>query len=196
MRAGLRKPPSPTFGPAVNMMLTITHPQLQVSEIEDAAKYYSALKYTKRTRVVEATDIPRVTTNSFVYVFDESGAREPLGERIVEGADNFHRFEMRDPNVTFTAYVPVGSIARGAELVKAGGNPAIACETCHGEGLKGSIIGPPLAGRPVTYSFRQLAAFRNGTRDGVGAAFMKPVVANLSYRDMIDLSAYIGSLEP
>lgn len=196
MQSGARKVPDPSFGPGGNMMLTIQHKDLVKSDAYDAVKYYSGLKYVKHTKIIETTEIPKVTTNSFVYVFDKTGAREKLGERIVEGADDFERFEMRDPNVTFTAYVPVGSIARGAELTRGGGNPALTCETCHGPGLKGTAIGPPIAGRPLTPTFRQLYGFKTGTRNGPGAAFMKPVVAGLSYKDMIDLSAYVGSLEP
>lgn len=196
MVSGARNTPDPNFGPGVNMMLTIKHKDLARNDAYDAVKYYSELKYKKYTKIVETNEIPRIArTDSFVYVFDKSGAKEPLGERIVEGPDDFERFEMRDHRMTYTAYVPVGSIARGAALAKSS-NPAVACETCHGAGLKGTPIGPPIAGRPLTPNFRQMYAFKIGTRNGAGAAFMKPVVANLSNKDMIDLAAYVGSLEP
>jgi cytochrome c553 len=196
MQSHTRIAPNPRFGPAVNMISTITHPQLTKADIDAAAKYYSGLKYTKHTKIVETKEIPRVTTNSFVYVFDSSGAREPLGERIVEGPDDFVRFEMRDANVTFTAYVPVGSTARGAALAKGDGAARASCETCHGPGLKGSPIGPPIAGRPLTPTFRQLYAFKTGTRNGKGAVLMQPVVTGLAQKDMIDLATYVGSLDP
>lgn len=196
MRSGARQSPDPKFGPAVNMQKTINHKQLVVADAYDAVKYYSTLKYVKHTRIVESADVPHVTTNSFVYVFDPAGPREPLGERIIEGPDDFTRFEMRDPNMTFTAYVPLGAIARGAELAKGDGKTRAACETCHGPGLKGSSIGPPIAGRPVTPTFRQLFAFKDGTRHGSGALLMKPNVAQLPTRELIDLAAYVGSLEP
>jgi cytochrome c553 len=48
----------------------------------------------------------------------------------------------------------------------------------------------------VTPVFRQLYAIRIGTRNGPGAAVMKPIVASLSQNEMIDLAAYVGSLEP
>jgi cytochrome c553 len=197
MRSGTRNTPNPNFGPGVNMMLTIKHKELSKNDAYEAVKYYAGLKYRKYTKIVETSEIPRISRmDSFVYVFDNTGAREPLGERIVEGPDDFERFEMRDHRATYTAYVPVGSIARGAALAKAGGNPALACETCHGAGLTGTAIGPPIAGRPLTSNFRQLYAFKTGTRNGPGAAFMKPVVANLSNKDMMYLAAYVGSLEP
>jgi cytochrome c553 len=196
MRSGKRKLVESTFGPGTNMMLTINHKQLSKQDTDEAAKYYASLKYKKFTKIIETTEIPRVTTNSFVYVFDKSGAREPLGERIVEGPDDFEAFEHRDPNSTFTAYVPVGSISRGAQLVKGNGSTRLPCESCHGVGLKGGPLGPPVAGRPVTAIFRQFYAFQNGTRNGATAILMKPIVDGLSYSQMIDIAAYVGSLEP
>jgi len=185
----------PRFGPGANMMLTIK--QVSKQDIEEAAKYYSSLEYKKYTKIVETTEIPRISRmDSFVYVFDQFGKREPLGERIVEGPDDFERFEMRDHRVSYTAYVPVGSIARGAALAKGDGGAMPACETCHGPGLAGSPVGPPIAGRPLTPTFRQLYAFKIGARNGATSALMKPIVAALSTKDMMDLSAYIGSLDP
>ncbi len=196
MLSGARVVPDPKFGPGVNMMLTIKHPQLTKAESYDAVKYYSGLTYKKYLKIVETTEIPRVTTDSFVYVFDKTGAKEPLGERIIEGPDDFELFEMRDPHTTYTSYVPVGSIARGAALAKGDGGTRLACDACHGPGLKGGPLGPPIAGRLLTSNFRQLYAFKIGTRKGTGAILMKPIVAGLSYKDMIDLVSYVGSLEP
>ena len=90
----------------------------------------------------------------------------------------------------------MGSIEHGAALSKGDGGARLPCESCHGDGLKGGPLGPPIAGRPLTPSFRQLYAFKTGTRKGTGAILMKPVVAGLSQQDMIDLAAYAGSLEP
>jgi cytochrome c553 len=196
MRSGKRKLVDASFGPGINMNLTINHPLLSLKDIDETSLYYSKIPFKKFTKVIETDDIPRVTTNSFIYVFDNSGPREPLGERIVEGPDDFHLFEMRDPRTTYTAYVPKGSIARGAELIKGDGAARLPCESCHGVGLKGGPLGPPIAGRHPTHSFRQLYAFKGGTRDGVQAILMKPVVDKLTYKDMIDLSAYVASLEP
>ena len=196
MQTGKRVVVDSHFGPGNNMMATIKHPALTKAAAYDAVKYYSGLTYRKYLKIVETTEIPHVTTNSFVYVFDKSGAREPLGERIVEGPDDFELFEMRDPRTTYTSYVPPGSIARGAELAKGDGAARLPCESCHGPGLKGGPLGPPIAGRPLTPNFRQLYAFKIGTRNGTGAILMKPIVDKLSYKDMIDLVSYVGSLEP
>ena len=193
-KSGARKTADRKFGAAVNMELTAA--QLSDADAQAAAAYYAGLKYTKHVKLVEAAEVPDFASNAFVYVFKPDGPRQPLGQRIIEGPDNFELFEMRDPNMTFTAYVPVGSIARGAALAKGDGGARPACESCHGPGLKGAEIGPPIAGRLPTGLFRQLYGFQSGARNGVNAAQMKPIVAGMSHKDMIDLAAYLASLEP
>jgi cytochrome c553 len=37
---------------------------------------------------------------------------------------------------------------------------------------------------------------KQGTRNGAGAALMKPVVENLELEDIININAYTASLEP
>jgi len=64
-------------------------------------------------------------------------------------------------------------------------------------GLKGiGDIFPPLAGRSPAATARQLYDFKSGARDGRYAALMKPVVAHLTDQDIVDLTAYIVSLQP
>jgi cytochrome c553 len=194
MKSGARRLIDPHFGPAERMLTAIS--QTSDADADAAARYFSALKYTKHVQVIEAQTIPHATADGFVYVFDRTGPSEPLGERIIEGPDDFQGFEKRDPRISFTAYVPVGAIARGASLASGKGAVAQACTTCHGEGLKGGILGPPIAGRYPTGIFRQLYAFQAGHRNGAQAVLMKPIVAGLSEAQMIDLAAYVGSLTP
>ncbi len=170
--------------------------QVSDADAQAAAKYYSGLTYTKHLKLVESDEAPHFSANAFVYEFDETAPRVPLGQRIIEGPDDFKRFEMRDPNMTYTAYVPVGSIALGTARAKGDGAAKPACELCHGPGLKGSDIAPPIAGRLPTGLFRQLYAFQTGARNGPNAVLMKPIVAALSRQEMINLSAYIASLDP
>lgn len=191
MKSGARVV-DPHFTTGANMVLMAK--MSSEADVDAAAKYYAGLKHQRHLKVVETEDIPRATPNS-VYVFDNSGTREPLGERIVEGPDDFEQFERRDPSTRYTAYVPVGSIVQGTALAQGKGGH-VPCETCHGPGLKGSAIGPPIAGHFATTTFRQLYAFETGTRNGVQSALMKPIVAGLSQNDMIALSAYVASLEP
>jgi cytochrome c553 len=55
---------------------------------------------------------------------------------------------------------------------------------------------PPLAGHSPSATARQLYDFKSGARDGRNALAMKPVVAKLTDRDIVDLTAYIVSLQP
>ena len=191
MKTGVRVN-DPHFTTGRNMLITA-----KVStdaDIASAAEYFANVTYRKRVRVVEAAEIPLAIADS-IYFFDQSGAREPLGQRIIEGADDPEAFELRDSNTTYTAYAPIGSLARGAALAK-GADGVPVCEVCHGQGLKGGPVGPPLAGRFPTGLFRQLYAFKMGFRNGTQAAFMKPVVQLLDEQDMIALAAYAASLDP
>ena len=103
---------------------------------------------------------------------------------------------MRDPNSGFTSYVPVGSIAKGKDLVETGGGRTMACALCHGLDLKGQGSNPRIAGMHPIYTYRQLAWFKDGTRNGVDAVFMKAPVARLTSDDMVAISAYLASLAP
>lgn len=197
MKNNLRTQMHPKAGPLGNMILTAK--AWPDADLKAAAEYFSKLKYPspKHVKVVEAAEAPPHRANAFVYEFEKEGAKEPIGDRIIEGPDDFEGFELRDWRVTFTAYVPVGAVSRGAALAKGDlvkGLPG--CEACHGAGLKGTAFAPPIAGRYPTGVFRQLYAFKSGARNGVTAGFMKPMVAGLSQKDMIDLAAYVGSLKP
>ena len=132
--------------------------QTSATDAEAAARYFSGLRYTKRVKVIETDRIPQPVAHGFVYFFDSAG-RRCRGERIIGGPDDPQRFEMRDPRTTYTAYVPVGSIARGASLAKGNGTARPPCVLCHGPALGGTSLGPPIAGRFPTYLFRQLYAF-------------------------------------
>ena len=165
-------------------------------EVRSAATYIAALRYTPWVRVVEADTIPamRIAGNVFFVVRD--AGTEPLGERIVETPEDGERFELRDPHSGFIAYVPKGSIARGAVLASSGGSKTLPCTVCHGADLNGLGPVPGIAGRSPSYMVRQLWDFQQGTRKGEWAPLMQQVVAKLSVRDMIDLIAYVSSVRP
>ena len=97
-----------------------------------------ALREGKRIKVVESDTAPKTYVAGLLWAAAENGEREPIGARIVEVPDNLHQFESRDSRSTFTAYVPVGSIAKGQALVMNGGPGKTAqCTLCHGPDLKG-----------------------------------------------------------
>ena len=103
---------------------------------------------------------------------------------------------MRDATSTFTAFVPIGSVAAGRRIAHGKATAPTTCVTCHGPTLRGLALAPPIAGRGATYLFRQLIGFKTGARGGAASAPMQKVVAGLSVEDMIAVAAYAGSLRP
>ncbi len=191
-RAGRRRGALPTT--PTQLMATVAAAASD-DEVKAAATWFAAQPFAGHTRVVETATAPRAIAASFVYRFDPKAPRKALGARILEGPDDFERFELRDGETRYTAYVPPGAIARGERLAATGGGRTQVCAGCHGVGLKGGV-GPPLAGRSPTAIFRQLAAFRSGARHGENAAPMRLVVARLTPLNMIALASYVGSLKP
>ena len=165
------------------------------AEVLAAAEYFAALKPKRIIKVVESETIPKTGPSRLFYVKSPEGGTEPLGPRIVEIPDDVDQFELRDSRATFTAYVPVGSVAKGEALAKTGGSgTTTACNTCHGPELKGVDAIPPIAGRSPTYIVRQLHEFQKSGRQGNASAQMKQIVEKLSLDDMIALAAYVASL--
>ena len=176
----------------IGLAKAITEP-----EVEAAAAYFTALGPRKRFKVIESETAPKVQIAGLLWAAVAGGEREPLGERIVEIPDDLIRFESRDPRSTFTAYVPVGSLARGKALVTTGAAAKTTpCGVCHGGDLKGLGPLPSIVGRSPSYMFRQLYDFRYGARTGEWSALMAPVVANLEESDMLAVVAYLASLDP
>ena len=164
-----------------------------------AAEYFHSIPATQSSRVVETDTVPVTHPGPHnVQLVDPSGAKEPIGTRIIEVPVDLNRTMLRDATSGFIAYVPTGSIKRGEQLAKTGNaGKTLPCTTCHGDGLRGvGDMFPPLAGRSPTATARELYDFKSGTRDGRYAAIMKPVVARLTDQDIVDLTAYIGSLQP
>ncbi|MGN6729217.1 MAG: c-type cytochrome [Rhodanobacteraceae bacterium] len=169
----------------------VTDPELQL-----AADYFSALKFVPRTRVVETATVPKMHWKYFVQVPDKGGAREPIGERVVETPANFDDYQYGSDRTAYIAYVPPGSIARGAVIASRGAGAAAACESCHGTNLQGAGVIPPLAGRSPTYIVRELILFREGTRTNPEAAPMRTEASQLGIDDMIAVAAYAASRKP
>jgi len=170
---------------------------LSDEEITQAATYYAALRLPQRIKVVEADTVPTSYIPNWYYTPKNDGQTEALGERIMEMPDDEAAFVDRDSRVTFTAYVPPGSPARGAALVAGAASDRIpACATCHGEGLHGLGTIPPLAGRSPTMIFRQLYEFKTHIRSGEMSGPMQASTANMTQSEMIAIAAYIASLAP
>jgi cytochrome c553 len=175
------------------LMIELSKP-IADAEIEAAAAYFSALEPRKRIKVVEAETAPKTFVAGLLWAAAVGSEREPLGARIVEVPDNLINFESRDHRATFTAYVPIGSVAKGEALVMNGGaGKTTPCTSCHGADLKGLGPLPAIAGRSPSYLFRQLYDFQHGARTGEWSALMAPVLANLDEQDMIAIVAYLAS---
>jgi cytochrome c553 len=164
-------------------------------DVQQAAAYFAALKPGGWVKVVEAESVPK----SYVSVKGRQrlplpgGGMEPLGNRIIELPDDVARATSRDPHSGFVAYVPKGSIAKGAALVKTGANKTISCAICHGDSLEGLGDVPRIAGLHPAYVARQLYAFQTGTNHSVSSALMKKVVANLTADDILAIAAYTAA---
>jgi cytochrome c553 len=167
-------------------------------ESRQAAEWFAALKPTVWTKVVEAATVPEsIVGQGRMRFVKPGGGTEPIGNRIITVPQDQERARKRDPHSAFTAYVPVGSIAKGKALVESGGSgKTIACSICHGDALKGLGNVPRLAGLHPIYIARQLYLFKDGTRNGVDAQLMKKPVAKLTDDDILVVSAYLASLAP
>lgn len=163
-------------------------------EIAAAADYFARQRHRSFVRVVEADTIPKTIVAGWIYRRDPAGGTEPLGRRIVEMPDDIERFERRDPETAYTAYVPPGSVALGQRLARGWGpSGTFACSACHGVDLRGVANIPPIAGRSPTYLVRQLRDLQTGARRGSDAALMSPVVKDMTPDDMIALAAFLAS---
>lgn len=162
---------------------------LSAADLRAAAEYFSALEPVARSRVIEAARVPRSEEYAFVRRF-VPGPREPIGLRIVEGPDSIAAHEARDPNETFAAWVPPGSLARGRRIAEHGAPGVPACVSCHTADLVG------IAGASPTMLARQLFGFRNHARNDPGAAPMQAVAGGLSDAQIIAVAAYAGAHRP
>ena len=176
---------------------------LTPEDAKTAAEYFASMKWTPWVKVVETDTVPKT-----MYVGGGGGlclplegaqaGTEPLGMRIVETPVNVEETEpLRNPRSGFVAYVPPGSLKKGEALVVRGGSgKTLACAACHGEGLRGNDKFPSLAGRSPSYIARQLLDFQHYTRVGPGSQLMQPIVQKLSEEDILDITAYLASLQP
>lgn len=199
MRDGLRysaDPRKPNTPNMIRMARAMTE-----EEIQESSEFWAAVPWsTRRYVVMEADLIPEMYLNPDNNMFFTVGTEptEPLDGRIVETPiDTYQADYLRNPRMGFNVYVPVGSIAKGKELVLNGGDgKTVACAICHGQDLMGLAVIPGIAGRSPSYLMRQLYDFKQGTRNGIAAQLMQPTIANLTLDDMTSIVAYLASIDP
>jgi len=187
-------------GIRANTMIGISK-DMTDDEMKEAAAYFASIKpRAGYIKVVEAAEVPKTYVGAGAMRFVSMGAeagKEPIGERVITVPQDENAAEARNPRVGFTHYVPPGSIKKGEDLVKTGGNgKTVPCAICHGPNLMGLGEVPPIANRDLLYLVRQLNDLQTGARTGTWATLMKPVVEKLTIDDMIALAAYLGTLEP
>ena len=194
-KTGARKSSVPKRGPVALMIASSK--DITDGEVEAAAAYFSALRPRTNIRVVETDIVPKTFVAGWFLAASKTGEKEPIGQRIIEVPEDLEQFENRDPRSGFIAYVPIGSIAKGAALVSTGGGgKTLQCAICHGQDLKGLGHIPPIVGRSPSYVVRQLYDIQNGARAGVATQLMKQTVTNLTIDDMLSIAAHLASLTP
>ena len=171
---------------------------LSDEETRQVVDWFVSLKKRLWNRTVETNTVPKtyVGQGRMRFVLKDGGGTEPIGNRIITLPEDQLRAASHDPNSGFVSNVPVGSVAKGKALVEGGGGKTVACAICHGDNLQGLANIPRLAGLHPVYLFRQLYIFKNGDRNGPEAPLMKKAVAQLTEEDMVNISAYLGSLAP
>jgi cytochrome c553 len=180
-RDGTRTSIRPGWRPTALMTAAAAH--TSEADVAAAAKWFSGQAFVSRVKVVETDTVPATAPlGSILAAID--GPRQTIAGRIIEVPDDPERFELRDPDSRFTAFVPTGSIARGAAVAE-----RLGCLECHSSMLGG--WGP---GRSPSYIVRQLLAFKTGVRNDASAQPMQEVTAQLSEAEMIDVAAWFANL--
>lgn len=176
-------------------------------EMQEAADYYAAMRWTPWIEVIETDLIPEVELETGnMYIVKGKERTVPIAGRIIETPRDEHQANvLRNPRSGWIAYVPAGSLARGENLVTTGGvsvadgkvvpGKTVACSTCHGPDLMGLADVPGIAGRSPSYQTRQMWDMKMGTRKGLSSQLMKPVVARLTADDMTAIAAYLASIK-
>jgi cytochrome c553 len=177
-------------------------------EMKQAADYFSAVTWRRHVTVIETNLVPATRIQGELFIPTSKKLTEPIGNRIIEVPTDVEVNQvLRSSRGTWIAYVPVGAIARGKNLVTTGGSSivnnqivlgrAAACTTCHGPDLRGLAPDiPPLAGRSPSYLAREIFDIQQGTRAGSYPLLplMKMAVEKLTAGDIIDIAAYLASL--
>jgi cytochrome c553 len=96
--------------------------------------------------------------------------------------------------IAFAAFVAVFALPAAASSgnADAGRKKSEPCKACHGDaGISAQAIYPNLAGQHADYLAAAISHYKNGKRKN---PIMQGMVANLTPRDIQDLTAYYASL--
>lgn len=182
--------------PATEEMIAIAR-KVSDADLRAAADYYAALPRRAHIRVIEGETAPAWRGSFFGWMEEVPGQpAQPLNGQVVEIAEDWSRMLLADPTSGIVVHAPVGSLARGETVARSGGSNGQACAACHGAGLRGSEIGPPLAGRSSAYLARQLLDIKTGARSGPAVTQMQGPAQGLDDAQIRDVAVYLASLKP
>jgi len=187
--------------------MTMLAKAMSEEEMKQAAEYFASVRWRPHVRVVETNLVPKTQIQGELFIPTGEEGAEPIGNRIIEVPTDVEQNQvLRSSHGTWIAYVPVGAIRKGKELVTNGGMKVVngqivqgkttACGTCHGEDLLGVAPDvPPLAGRSPSYLARQIFDIQQGARNGSNSnvTLMRMVVDKLTAEDIINITAYLSS---
>ena len=73
----------------------------------------------------------------------------------------------------------------------------VQCASCHGSDGRSTVVPqyPKIGGQSAPYLVIALKAYRNGRRQGTFAAVMAEVAKPLTDSDIVNLAAYVESLD-
>ena len=192
---GLRKGSEPRM-PSVANMVRIGK-AANDEEVKAAAEYFSSLRLKPWIRVIETERVPTTSIRGGMLIVNEGSTTEPIGQRVIEVPEDLERTELRDSTSGFVAYVPKGSLKRGADLVMTGASgTTLRCTICHGGDLKGLGNVPSIAGRSPSQMARQIIDIKTGARNGPWTQLMKEAVSKLSGDDIVAITGYLASRNP
>jgi cytochrome c553 len=195
-KSGARKSSDPAR--AAPIFMTAIAQNTTDEDAMAASRYFAALLLKPRIRVVETDTAPKVElAPAGMFFAARDGGTDPIGNRIVELPENQKLTELADSRSGFVAYVPLGAVQKGGELVQnRRADKVVACSSCHGVHLDGYVDVPPIAGRSPSYIFRQLYDFREGARAGPRAVEMSRAVAHLNDEELLEISAFLAARSP
>ena len=129
-KSGARTTAMPDRAPQKNMIALSK--AITDAEVEEAAAYFAARTPRQNVRVVETADVPVTVVGGWFLADAKTGAREPIGQRVIEVPENLEQFENRDTRSRFIAYVPQGSVARGEALAAGVPGKTVAARSATG----------------------------------------------------------------
>jgi hypothetical protein len=99
-------------GAKATALMIATSKAASDTDVADAATYFSRQPFRSHVTVVETASI---AAEPYRFVYRRaSGPKMPIGDRIIEMPDDPDLFELRDPHMHYTAYVPPGSVVAAA----------------------------------------------------------------------------------